>query len=157
MEIHSKKEMCDLVSQLLTGCEGKSCERINIERSLRGKREINVTPEYVFTEAGVGWLLGFTFSEKASGRENYKKALVTCFSMGWFDFLVGRTETEELLYMFLCDLLLYDRFMYGDVADRFIGKHPKSDIARKLVRTAYATGATSLGLDELVKLKNEFT
>lgn len=157
MAIRSKREMCDLVLQLLTGEDGKSCGQINIERTLRGEEEIHITPEYIFTERGVGWLLGFTFSKKASGSKTFKESLASCFRRGWFDFLMNNRETEDLLNMFLSDMLLHDRDMYGDIADRFIVKYPKSEISRNLVRAAYAFGATSLGLSELIKLKKGLT
>lgn len=157
MGIRSKREMCDLVMQVLTDSPGETCEQINMKRTIRGEQELNVSPDTIFTEVGVSWFLGFTFSDYVSGDYEYKKALTTCFRRGWFDFMVKSRALEQILTGFISELITWDNEMYATIADRFLVKFPKSNIARELFRITYATGRTSLSLTDLIKMKHGLT
>jgi hypothetical protein len=157
MGIRSKKDMCVLTVRVLTDYEEKTYEQINMERVLRGEDEIILTPNYIFSRDGVAWLLGFTFSDHAIGCQEFEEALVSCFKRGWFDFCMKSEDTQELLLMFLTDLLVRNKEMYEYIADRFILKFPETPLSKKLVSLSWSFGFTKIKYNELCKLKTGLT
>ena len=123
-----------------------------MERALRGEQQFIIPVNKLNSKTLFPWLLGFISGNiDVSDLTDY---FVYGLRHNWF-WKDNDDDFEEMMRMFLFDILTKNKDVFGDISEWYLDFKPKSKLSKDLVTVLYGTGIGKIEPDKLIKLKKE--
>lgn len=153
MMTKTRKSLVTCLARIIFDEPDKSLAEINIENTLKGRGQFDMSARKLRNISNTSWLLGFV---AANHYDNELTDLfVYGFTHGWFFDDYENEFFNSVLIQFLTDVVMSDHDLYRRISDYILENHPDSTVAKRCLFTiSYATGLTDLPIDTLTKIKN---
>ena len=155
MILKSKKKFIELIAQVFSGEMEKTYEQINIERTLRGEDQFILEPKHLKQFDATSWLFGFMM--KNCCVDDLTDTFIHGFKHNWFYHDVNNEDYLSLLNCFIFDLVTVNNDLFSALSDHIINNFPDSELRRKLITVAYATGFTDIDYFDMMKMHQKYS
>lgn len=150
---YTKSRFIELCAQVFSCEMEKTYSQINMERALRGEQQFIIPVNKLNSKKLFPWLLGFV--ARNISVDDLTDYFIHGLKHNWF-WRDSCDDFNELMRMFLFDILLKNNKVFSDVSEWYLDMYPGTMLAKDLITVLYGTGIGDIGIDKLIRLrKNE--